>query len=579
MRSIRTRITVITMAAILVSVVAIGVIGAISIKNSGDQASNTEMQLLCDNKRMVLNEYLNSVQQSVNMVSRYASEFLNSIELMDGGVIGADGYGSSLPGRDWDSPQVKRLDEYLDRYTRLVNDVFHSIANHTNGVITYYYRLNPQISQTEKGFFYSKVNRSAFVEEQPLDITAYSPDDSDFVNWYYVSLQRGRPSWLEPYDNANLGLKVASFVSPVYKAGTFVGVIGMDISYETLVSQIEHITIYKSGYAFLADDSGRVIYHPTLKAGEYIERFDQEVASVIKATHNENQKPVLIHYTYEGVAKKSACATLANGLNLILAAPQSEISRGWRSMINSVVIFGLILLAVFAVYTTYVMKRITRPLHSLAIASQKLATGNYDVKLDYQGKDEVGVLTNSFQFLVNYLKAYISDLNSRAYKDALTSVKNKGAFDLYARKLDDLIHSDQNISPTFAIAMFDCNELKEINDAYGHDKGDLYLQTCCQLICKVFDHSPVFRLGGDEFCAVMQDEDYRCREKLMEEMEKRAAAINAVAVHAWDRISLAQGMAAFDPRRDSNSGDVLRRADEIMYRNKKEYKQSHGQTA
>jgi GGDEF domain-containing protein len=54
--------------------------------------------------------------------------------------------------------------------------------------------------------------------------------------------------------------------------------------------------------------------------------------------------------------------------------------------------------------------------------------------------------------------------------------------------------------------MFDLNDLKHINDRYGHERGDEYIVNCCRLICQVFKHSPVFRIGGDEFVALLRGE-------------------------------------------------------------------------
>ncbi|MBQ6348313.1 MAG: hypothetical protein IJI71_12275 [Clostridia bacterium] len=63
-----------------------------------------------------------------------------------------------------------------------------------------------------------------------------------------------------------------------------------------------------------------------------------------------------------------------------------------------------------------------------------------------------------------HLKTYITDLNNLAYADALTSVHNKGAFDLYTAKMQ----AEMDVSgekPEFAICIFDCNNLNSINTA------------------------------------------------------------------------------------------------------------------
>ena len=122
----------------------------------------------------------------------------------------------------------------------------------------------------------------------------------------------------------------------------------------------------------------------------------------------------------------------------------------------------------------------------------------------------MGRLTNTFKRLSGHMKDHINDLNKRAYVDALTSVRNKGAYAAHRGPAEQITWTGQ--PSEFAIGMFDCDNLKLINDQYGHDKGDVYLKTACRLICRVFQHSPVFRIGGDEFAVILQNDDYENRE-------------------------------------------------------------------
>ncbi len=126
----------------------------------------------------------------------------------------------------------------------------------------------------------------------------------------------------------------------------------------------------------------------------------------------------------------------------------------------------------------------------------------------------------------------VRDLNKRVYVDALTSVRNKGAFYNFMEELQDSI--DNGESPEFAIGIFDCNDLKKVNDQNGHDKGDAYLKTACHLICNVFQHSPVFRIGGDEFAVVLQDEELKNRKELIRLFEEKRTEICASAENTWD---------------------------------------------
>jgi diguanylate cyclase (GGDEF)-like protein len=118
--------------------------------------------------------------------------------------------------------------------------------------------------------------------------------------------------------------------------------------------------------------------------------------------------------------------------------------------------------------------------------------------------------------------------------------------------------------------MVDLNGLKTVNDTYGHDHGDKYIIGACHLTCEVFKHSPVYRIGGDEFVVVLKDIDYLDRETLVEALRNRFNALEGdLSREPWERYSAAVGIAVYNPELDSSTDDVLHRADEAMYENKR----------
>ena len=151
-------------------------------------------------------------------------------------------------------------------------------------------------------------------------------------------------------------------------------------------------------------------------------------------------------------------------------------------------------------------------------------------------------------------------------KDPLTGVKNRMAYEDKEKYLQSLINSESETE--FAIAMFDVNNLKLINDTGGHDAGDDYLKRCCHLICSIFKHSPVYRVGGDEFLAVLYDEDYDNREVLGAELKSRMSPYTDRLPLPDDYVSIAYGISVYAQDTDRNVSEVVKRADEEMYENK-----------
>ena len=155
----------------------------------------------------------------------------------------------------------------------------------------------------------------------------------------------------------------------------------------------------------------------------------------------------------------------------------------------------------------------------------------------------------------------------KANRDALTGVKSKHAYLEAEEKCDLLIAAGEN--QPFAVAVCDVNGLKNINDNHGHQAGDGLIRDAARIICRIFDHSPVYRVGGDEFVVIMRGEDYEHRDELMAKMlESNEKSMSS------DGVIIASGMSAFIPGRDRCLSEVFVRADEAMYENKSSLKET-----
>ena len=546
MHSIRYRIAIPTVLAIIVSVLIIGLVGIISIKDIGDRSSGEILTLQCERAAQELDAYMNSVVQAVETVSRYTEKDLNDV-----------------------NDTVELTDRQMHYHLIRVRDIFDTVARNTRGAMTYYYRIAPEVSGQEQGFWYSKFEQESFEAKTLTDLEAYDPDNVSRVGWYTIPKERGKASWLSPYFNENLEAWMISYVVPIYHEGEFIGVVGIDIDYETLASQLRTMVVLQNGYAFLTDENGKTVYHPQKEIGSDSVAFHkQEVQNAL------SERVALVDYQYEGEEKLAAACALSNEMRLYVTAPLSEINADWIRMVKIVLISAVLILLIFVTFSFLVTSRVTIPLRKLTEAARQLDKGNYEVKLDYAGDDEVGILTGTFNQLTGHLKENFNDLSSRAYKDALTNIRNKGAYDRFLLELrEEIDQASRNEMPVpeFAICVFDCNDLKRINDRYGHEKGDLYLKASCDLICRTYRHSPVFRIGGDEFVAILQGPDLEEREKQQNSFQQQMAAAGN-APDPWRRVSMAVGLAIYDPKQDLSPGDTFKRADILMYENKRKMK-------
>ena len=153
-----------------------------------------------------------------------------------------------------------------------------------------------------------------------------------------------------------------------------------------------------------------------------------------------------------------------------------------------------------------------------------------------------------------------------AYRDPLTGVKNKLAYIEALQKLE--IRLDEGSLKEFGVVVFDLNGLKKVNDTLGHDAGDEYIKSASSLICVRFKHSPVFRIGGDEFVVILEGDDYRERAALLEAFDLLVEENmkNGLVV-------VSSGCDIYDPDSDESYNDVFKRADRKMYERKSLLKQ------
>ena len=171
----------------------------------------------------------------------------------------------------------------------------------------------------------------------------------------------------------------------------------------------------------------------------------------------------------------------------------------------------------------------------------------------------------------NAMQKQAKEMKELATRDALTGVGNKTAYDKELIKLNWGLGN--GMQGSFGIAMIDLNYLKKLNDTYGHEQGNLAIQKLSALICEIFDHSPVFRIGGDEFVVVLKGNDYKHCEDLVAKFKKQLAEYAADdSLKPWEKVSAAIGTAFYDKALDSDADSVFKRADEEMYLCKKQMK-------
>lgn len=249
-------------------------------------------------------------------------------------------------------------------------------------------------------------------------------------------------------------------------------------------------------------------------------------------------------------------------------------------LLLSLAIFGGITLIAIVIGIYAVDRTIVTPINKLSKTANEYNVNELNFQdVDIHTGDEIENLSNSMKQMERDIKDYYDNLmttrsdlasakeSAETYRleaiiDPLTGIRNKRAYDLKIAEIE-------NDRREYAIAMVDLNDLKLINDKYGHEKGDVAIQTLSKLICDIFKHSSVFRIGGDEFVVIMLNDDFESMKSVIGHFRDEVRRIQKdKSLKPWEKVSAAIGCAVYDENNDDNAASVFKRADQDMYEHK-----------
>ena len=495
--------------------VFVGGLSIYEVDNAVRIQTETLIDTTCEKEATQINSMFADMEKSVRIIESYVLALVET----GGGITDRDRQGEII--------------EYA-------GGMFADVAKHTDSAIAYYLRFAPEISGDQAGLFYSKMDGGdEYICLEPTNLSLYDKDDTEHVGWFWQPYEAGKPVWMQPYHNLNNGVLMISYVVPLYYENRFIGIVGMDFDYTVLTDRVHAIKIYEHGFAHLESD-GEVMHH----GGD---------TSDSDSFGTSDQ--------YLQVSRK-----LVNGMTLVLSASYNDIRQIRYDIAFKLLFAVLVLAALFSAIVILVVRKIVDPLKKLTDASKKLSNGNYDVEIVHGDTYEIKLLSTAFENMIMHLREHEKHQRFLAYRDSLTGLRNTTAYQAWVTEFNKEI---QRKPMEFGVIVLDVNCLKETNDRYGHDAGNKLIVTASRIISNTFKRSPVFRIGGDEFLVILQNSDLKDCEELIAKFEAECANVSVKTDEADVAVSVAKGLAMYDPDRDSQFVDVFNRADNTMYENKK----------
>ena len=395
-----------------------------------------------------------------------------------------------------------------------------------------------------------------------MDISSYEPDNVEHVGWFYIPMQEGKAVCMKPYHSQNTDIDLISYVVPMYKDCIMIGVVGVDIDYSFIKQRVDDISLYFTGYAYLTDSELNTIYNK--KNGIRVANDYWESLTVARDLE-ENGVDTLYGYYGEKEEYRVAFSKLDNGMQLAICAPLSEIEYINRQLLYKILGSSIVIAFVFWIISFYMANKIIRSLKRLTQAAKEIAKGNLQINLEYNSKDEVGVLARSFEETTKQLNQRIEYINSLAYTDKLTNSKNNTSYLYEVNHLKEILAKEPI---NFALFLVDINGLKRVNDVYGHQFGNKLIVETSSILIQVFGPDNVYRIGGDEFSVILKDTNEEFCQTLVERFHKEIAKHNQEI-----KISVAIGFGIYDTAIDTTYDSLFKRVDEEMYHKKKKMKE------
>lgn len=434
---------------------------------------------------------------------------------------------------------------YRKNYIEQMKKDLSYIAVGIDGSISYYLRFIPEIEGTKGGFSMQREEArwegalSPFVEREPIDLAPYDPDDVANVGWYYIPKKSRTATWIEPYVDAVTSFYVISYVAPLYLNGKFIGVVGMDIDFNFIMQELRRMSIYDYGYVYIMDRNNTILYHRYQKQGSQFQP-------------NPEFQEMEVY--------------LANGMWLGIATPLSKVHDERNKVVMHMIAVTIIVAMLISIGSITLAAKAIKPLAGMTEAAKRIASGDLNVKISYESGNELGILVRSIREMAAKLEVYV-------YRDKLTGLRNAAAYISKAAELD----AQSKIVPDliYGVIIFDANFLKKVNDKYGHEAGNELLRHAAQVIKKVFANSPVYRVGGDEFAAIIEGQDYENRHELLQLFDKKVSEEHFDAAGDTLTLSVARGLGIYEPGMEFSA--VSKKADVAMYNHKSALKAKYGE--
>ena len=258
---------------------------------------------------------------------------------------------------------------------------------------------------------------SAYTIRQGDSIVTVREGEYEYFDkvWYKTPREKGKPCWVEPFDDFNEGTLytpelIVSYCKPLRRNGQFIGVISTDLSLRQLADVITSDPPYPNSYFIMIGRGGHYFIHP-----DTTKLFQKTIFTDVDPT-SQSDIIALGHEMTEG--KQGSMNIDINGTtslvcyqpipqtewSLALVCPDKDILGAYHQLTYIVIPLIAIGLLIIIMLCSNAVAHTIRPINQLLNKTQSIAEGNYEVYIPKSPREDViGRLQNSFAKMLQYL--------------------------------------------------------------------------------------------------------------------------------------------------------------------------------
>lgn len=236
-------------------------------------------------------------------------------------------------------------------------------------------------------------------------------------DWYQAALkEKNEIVWTEPYTDTATNTLVITAAKTVYDGNKLIGVLGVDISIDTVITMVNQTKFGETGYTVLLNEKGSFVTHPD-KSKIMQDISDQPIFQKMK-----NQSGSMIA-DYEDKSQIIGYSTNpTTGWKIAGIMDKDEVEDRASSLIVNNIITLLIIFTVTALSAIFITRSLTNPIKLLQESIRKMADGDFTSTISLSRNDELGKLSKDTSTLAHNMSHMLDNVNALSHKVADSSI-------------------------------------------------------------------------------------------------------------------------------------------------------------